>query len=319
MRPKISVIGSGRVGTSAALHIGLRELGDVVLVDIVQGLPQGEALDLNHMAAILGLDVEYTGTNDYGDIEGSEVVVVTAGFIRKADMKRMDLLTKNSGIVRDVSLKIKEYAPKSKVVVVTNPLDVMTYVALKTTGFERERVIGFSGLLDVGRYKTQIAKELGVSWNSIEAQILGEHGDSMLLLPRHTSVGGRPLTSLLNKDRIEAILKETREMGAKIISLKGWSAHHAPGAGAALMVDAMVRDRNAVIPVSFYHMGEYGFEGVCSVVPAVIGRTGVKKVIELELSQEEREALVRSVEKVRQAQQEVDRLLASGTFSAGSR
>jgi malate dehydrogenase len=313
MRPKIAVIGSGRVGTSAALHIGLRELGDVVLVDIVQGLPQGEALDLNHMAAILGLDVEYTGTNDYRDIEGSEVVVVTAGFIRKADMTRMDLLVKNSGIVRDVSLKIKEYAPKSKVVVVTNPLDVMTYVALKTTGFERERVMGFSGLLDVGRYKTLIAKELGVSWNSIEAPILGEHGDSMVLLPRHTFVGGRPLTSLLSRELIEAIVKETREMGAKIISLKGWSAHHAPGAGAALMVDAIVRDRNAVIPVSFYHMGEYGFEGVCSVVPAVIGSTGVKRVIELELSPEEREALVRSVEKVRQAQQEVDRLLASGT------
>jgi malate dehydrogenase len=173
--------------------------------------------------------------------------------------------------------------------------------------------MGFSGLLDVGRYKTLIAKELGVSWNSIEAPILGEHGDSMVLLPRHTFVGGRPLTSLLSRERIEAIVKETREMGAKVISLKGWSAHHAPGAGAALMVDAIVRDRNAVIPVSFYHMGEYGFEGVCSVVPAVIGSTGVKRVIELELSPEEREALVRSVEKVRQAQQEVDRLLVSGT------
>ncbi|MCX8203753.1 MAG: malate dehydrogenase, partial [Nitrososphaeria archaeon] len=212
MRPKISVIGSGRVGTSAALHIGLKSLGDVVLVDIVQGLPQGEALDLNHMAAILGLDVEYTGTNDYRDIEGSEVVVVTAGFIRRADMTRMDLLTKNSGIIRDVSLKIREHAPKSKVIVVTNPLDVMTYVALRHTGFERNRVMGFSGLLDVGRYKTLIAKALGVSWNSIEAPILGEHGDSMVLLPKKTSIGGRRLTALLSREKVEEIVRETRGM-----------------------------------------------------------------------------------------------------------
>ncbi|MDW8043380.1 MAG: malate dehydrogenase [Nitrososphaerota archaeon] len=309
MRPKISVIGSGRVGTSAALHIGLKSLGDVVLVDIVQGLPQGEALDLNHMAAILGLDVEYTGTNDYRDIEGSEVVVVTAGFIRRADMTRMDLLTKNSGIIRDVSLKIREHAPKSKVIVVTNPLDVMTYVALRHTGFERNRVMGFSGLLDVGRYKTLIAKALGVSWNSIEAPILGEHGDSMVLLPKKTSIGGRRLTDLLSREKVEEIVRETRGMGAKVISLKGWSASHAPGAGAAVMVEAIVRDRDLVVPVSYYLQGEYGFSGVCSVVPAVLGSEGVKKVIEIDLDPDERAELERSVEKVRQAQEEVDRLL----------
>ncbi|MCS7094302.1 MAG: malate dehydrogenase [Thaumarchaeota archaeon] len=309
MRPKISIIGSGRVGSSVALHVGMKSLGDVILVDIVKGLPQGEALDLNHMAAILGLDVEFVGTNDYRDIEGSEVVVVTAGFIRKADMTRMDLLSKNSSIIREVSHKIREHSPKSKVIIVTNPLDVMTYVALKYTGFERRRVMGFSGLLDLGRYKTLIAKELTVSWNSIEAPILGEHGDSMVLLPKKTLVGGRRITELIGREKVEEIVRETKGMGAKVIALKGWSASHAPGAGAAVMVDSIVRDKNLVVPLSYYLQGEYGLSGVCTVVPAVLGADGVKRVIEIELDPDERAELMNSAEKVRQAQEEVERLL----------
>jgi len=307
--PLIGVVGCGRVGVSAALQIALKGLGDIVLLDIVQGLPQGEALDLSHMASILGLDVEITGSNDYRDMAGADLVVITAGVVRRADMTRMDLLQKNSAIVSDVSEKVKEYAPSSRVIVVTNPLDVMTYVALKKTGFERERVVGFSGLLDFGRFRYLVARELGVSRSSIVGPIIGEHGDSMVLLPRLTHVLGKPLTSLLPKEKIAELVEKTRKAGAEVISLKGWSASHAPGAGVSLMAEAILRDTNAVIPSSIYLRGEYGVDGVCSVVPVVLGSSGVKRVIVLDLDDSERREFLRSVEVVRQAQQAVDKLL----------
>ena len=301
----ITVVGSGRVGTSAALQIALKELGDIVLVDIVEGLPQGEALDLNHACAILNLDVEVTGTNDYKDIAGSDVVVVTAGMVRKADMTRLDLLHKNSEIIKSIAQNIKEYAPKAKVLVVTNPLDVMTYVMWKTTGFEHKRVMGFSGLLDMGRYRYLIRKELGVSYKSIRSMIIGEHGDTMVLLPRYTHVGELQLSNLLDGQKINEIIERTRKAGAEIIKLRGWSANHGPGAGVAEMVEALVKDTKEVIPTSAYLNGEYGVKDVYIVVPCVLGKEGVEKIIELDLSQEEREQFLKSVEVVKQAVSQV--------------
>jgi malate dehydrogenase len=286
----------------------LRELGDLALIDIVLGLPQGEALDLSHMASILGIDVDVRGSNDYRDLSGADLVVVTAGIVRRADMTRMDLLAKNAAIVSDVSGKIREYAPGSRVIVVTNPLDVMTYVALRKTGFERERVMGFSGLLDFGRFRYLVAKELGVSRSSITGPIIGEHGDTMVLVPRLTTVLGEPLTSLLPEEKVRELVEKTRRAGAEVISLKGWSASHAPGAGVALMAEAIIRDTNAVVPVSFYLRGEYGVDGVCAVVPAVLGWGGVKRVIELSLTGDERAEFLRSVEALRSAQEAVDQL-----------
>lgn len=305
----IGVVGCGRVGVSAALQLALKELGDLVLIDVVQGLPQGEALDLSHMASILGIDVEITGSNDYRDISGADLIVITAGVVRRADMTRLDLLQKNTAIVSDVSEKVKEFAPRSKVIVVTNPLDVMTYVALRRTGFERERVVGFSGLLDFGRFRYLVAKELGVSRSSIVGPIIGEHGDTMVLLPRLTHVLGKPLTTLLPSEKNAELVERTRRAGAEVISLKGWSASHAPGAGVALMAEAILKDRDAVIPSSVYLSGEYGVEGVCVVVPAVLGLSGVKRIIVLDLDESEKREFLKSVETVRLAQMDAEKLL----------
>ncbi|GBC68445.1 Malate dehydrogenase [archaeon HR01] len=297
----ITVVGSGRVGTSAALQMALRELGDILLLDVIEGLPQGEALDLNHACSILDLDVAITGSNNFKDMEGSDLVVVTAGLTRKPDMTRLDLLLKNSEIIKDVSSKIREYAPSSKVIVVTNPLDVMSYVAYKTTGFRRERVMGFSGLLDIGRFRYIIKKRLGVSYKSIRSMILGEHGDSMVLLPRYTYVGSSELSSYLDGESIKAIVEETRRAGAEIIRLKGWSAHHAPGAGVSVMAAAILRDWKMVIPASAYLDGEYGERDIYTVVPCVLGRGGVEKILEIKLNQEEDRLFRESVKVLRNA------------------
>jgi len=297
----ITVVGTGRVGVSAALHIAFRELDDLTLIDIIEGLPQGEALDISHMCGILNLDIDVRGSNDYRDMEGSDVVVVPAGSVRKAGMTRLDLLHKNAGVIKQVSEKIKEYAPKAKIVMVTNPLDVMTYLAYKVTGFERKRVMGFSSPLDMGRFKYLIRKELGVSYRSIETTIIGQHGETMVLLPRHTYVGGKPLTELLPKEKIDEIVEKTKKMGAEVIKLKGWSASHAPGAGVAEMVEAIVRDRKRVIPASTPLDGEYGVRDVSIVVPTVLGKNGVEKIIELSLTEDERAAFEKSVETVKNA------------------
>jgi len=299
--PLITVVGSGRVGTSTALQVAMRELGDIVLLDIVPGLPQGEALDLNHMCAILDLDVDVRGSNDHRDMEGSDVVVVTAGLTRKPDMTRLDLLLKNAEIIKDVSRHIREYAPKSKVIVVTNPLDVMTYTAFKVTGFESSRVMGFSGLLDVGRFRHIIHSRLGVSYKSIRGTVLGEHGDSMVLLPRLTYVGVEPLNRFMDEKTIAESVEATRKAGAEIIRLKGWSAHHAPGAGVSLMVQAILRDEKAVIPTSAYLDGQYGERDIYAVVPCVLGAGGVEKIIELELTEEEKAKFKASIKVLREA------------------
>lgn len=297
----ITIIGTGRVGVAVAIHLAIKGLDDIMLIDIIEGLPQGEALDLTHMCATLGIDIDISGSNDYKDMSGSELVIVPAGFIRTADMSRLDLLYKNSEVIKAVSKGIKEYAPNSKVIMVTNPLDVMTYLAYKVTGFERNRVLGFSGLLDTSRYKSLIAKELGVAASTIYTTIIGEHGDTMVLLPRFTMVGGVPLESLIPKEKIQQIIERTKKMGAEIIKLKKWSASHAVGAGVATMAEAIIKDTKAVIPVSTYLQGEYGVSDVCVVVPAVIGKNGIEKIIELPLNDEERTAFLKSVETVKSA------------------
>ena len=297
----ITIIGVGRVGTATALHLALRELDDITLIDIKEGLPQGEALDLNHMCASLGIEIDFCGSNDYKDMASSDLIIVPAGFIRTADMSRLDLLHKNAGVIKTIGNNIAEYAPGAKVIVVTNPLDIMTYLMYRVTGFDRRRVMGFSGLLDTGRFKYFIAKELGVSTSSIQTLVIGEHGDSMVPLPRLTSVGGKPLMELLPKEKINEILEKTRKSGAEVVKLKGWSASHAPGAGIADMAEAIIKDTNAVIPSSVYLDGEYGVRDVCAVVPVVLGKIGVKKIIELELKEEERSAFIKGINVLKSA------------------
>jgi malate dehydrogenase len=297
----ITIVGTGRVGGSIAFHLCLRELDNLMLLDIVPNLPQGEALDFAHMCATLGIDIEVTGSNDYKDMSGSEVVVVPAGFARKADMTRLDLLKKNAEVMKSVGKNIAEYAPKAKVIITTNPLDVMTYQMLKSTGFERNRVMGFSGPLDTGRFKYMISRELGVSTSSIQTMVIGEHGDSMVLLPRLTTVGGKPITELLPQQRIVELMEASKKAGAEIIRLRGWSSSYAPGAGVAQMVESVLKDRKQVIPTSVYLDGEYGVRDLAIVVPAVLGRNGVEKVIELELTEEEKMAFDKSVQVLRMA------------------
>ncbi|MDG6934255.1 MAG: malate dehydrogenase [Nitrososphaerota archaeon] len=292
----ITIVGTGRVGGSIAFHLALRELDDIMLLDIVPNLPQGEALDFAHMCATLGIDVDVRGSNDYKDMNGSDIVVVPAGFARKADMTRLDLLRKNADVIRAVGKNIAEYAPNAKVILTTNPLDVMTYLMVKATGFDRHRVMGFSGPLDTGRFKYMIAKELGVSTSSIQTMVIGEHGDSMVLMPRLTTVGGKPLTELLSQQRIGELMDASKKGGAEIIRLRGWSSSYAPGAGVAQMVESVMKDRNQVIPTSVYLQGEYGVNDLAIVVPAVLGRNGVEKVIELQLTEEERNAFDKSVQ-----------------------
>jgi malate dehydrogenase len=302
----ISIIGTGRVGVAAALHVAYRGLDDMTLIDIVEGLPQGEALDLSHMCATLGIDIDVRGSNDYKDMSGSDLVIVPAGFVRSADMTRLDLLHKNTGVMKSVGAAIREYAPEANVLVVTNPLDAMTYLLYKVTKLDRNHIFGFSGLLDTGRFKSLVAKELGVSTSSIQPSIIGEHGDSMVLLPRFTLVGGVPLTSLLPNQKIQEIIEKTRKMGAEIIRLKKWSASHSVGAGIAVMAEAVMRDRKIVVPSSVYLDGEYGVKDLCIVVPTIIGSHGVEKIIELPLNDEEKAAFMKSVDVLRAAVSQIE-------------
>ncbi len=297
----ITIVGSGKVGGSIAVQLALRGLGDVTLMDVVQGLPQGEALDLNHMCGTLGIGVEFRGSNDYRDMEGSELVVVTAGLTRKADMTRLDLLRKNAEVIGTVGKSIAEHAPKAKVILTTNPLDVMTYQMYRNTGFDRARIMGFSGPLDTGRFRYLLAKELDVSPASIQTMVIGEHGDSMVLLPRLTTVGGKPLPELLPAQRVAELMEMAKKGGAEVIRLRGFSSSYAPGAGVAQMVEAVVRGTNVVIPTSVYLQGEYGVKDLTVVVPAVLGSAGVERVIELSLTDEERKAFDRSVSVLREA------------------
>ena len=298
--PKITIIGAGAVGSTAAQRIAEKELGDVVMTDIVEGLPQGKALDLLEAGPLLGYDSNIIGTNDYRDIEGSDVVVITAGIARKPGMTREDLLKINTKIITDVSQNIKRFAPDSVVITVTNPLDIMTYVTLKTTGFEPNRVFGMSGVLDSGRFATFIALELGCSVRDINAMVLGGHGDTMVPLPRFTTVSGVPITELMPESTINRLVERTINGGAEIVNLlKTGSAFYAPSAAVTNMVEAVIKDTKRILPVCAYLSGEYGKKDIYLGVPVKLGRIGIEEILELELTGEEKKALDRSAEAVK--------------------
>ena len=296
----ITIIGSGRVGTAAAVIMGLMKVDTkIMLIDIVKGLPQGEALDMNHMSSILGLDVEYFGSNDYKDMAGSDLVVVTAGLPRKPGMTREQLLEANAKIVNEIGKEIKRYAPNSIVILTTNPLDAMTYVMWKATGFPRERVIGFSGVLDAGRLAYYAAKKLGVSPASILPIVLGQHGESMFPVPAKSFLHGVPLSRLLTEEQLKEVVEETVKAGARITELRGFSSNWGPGAGLALMADAIKRDAKRSLIASVVLQGEYGVNDVPVEVPIVLGRSGVSRILEVELTAEEKQKFLQSVEAIK--------------------
>ncbi|MGH9890015.1 MAG: malate dehydrogenase [Nitrososphaeraceae archaeon] len=296
----ITIIGSGRVGASAALNCGLRELDDVLLLDIVQGLPQGEAMDINHQLSERGIDCYVQGSNDYHDMQGSDIVVLVAGVGRKPGMTRMDLLKTNSGIVGGVAQQIRQYADECKLIVVTNPLDPMTFVALKQTGFRRNMVMGMGGMLDLSRFKNFISEALEISRGSIHAMVIGEHGENMLPLIRFSSIAGIPLQEFLSDGQTSEILEKTRNVAAQVISAKG-ATTHAPGNAIATIAEAIIRDKKSVIPVSTFLDGEYGAHNLCIGVPAVIGSNGLDKIIELRLNDNEKKIFNKGVLDVKEA------------------
>ena len=296
----ITIIGSGKVGASAALNCGLRELDDVLLLDIVQGLPQGEAMDINHQLSERGIDCYVQGSNDYHDMQGSDIVVLVAGIGRKPGMTRMDLLKTNSGIVGGVAQQIRQYADECKLIVVTNPLDPMTFVALKQTGFRRNMVMGMGGMLDLSRFKNFISEALEISRGSIHAMVIGEHGENMLPLIRFSSIAGIPLQEFLSDGQTSEILEKTRNVAAQVISAKG-ATTHAPGNAIATIAESIIRDKKSVIPVSTFLDGEYGAHNLCIGVPAVIGSNGLDKIIELRLNDYEKKIFNKGVLDVKEA------------------
>ncbi len=277
-----------------------RNIDDITLVDVIPKLPEGEALDLSHMAAELGVDVKIKGSNDYSDIRGSDIVVVTAGLARKPDMTRMDLLTKNTGIAKAVSNEVAKYAPDSKLLWVANPLDVLVYVALKTTGFKKGKVFGMGGMLDVSRFKEFLADYLQISRSSISALVIGEHGESMTPVPSYTSVYGIPIKNFLTEQQLDEAVDKTRKVAAEVIAKKG-ATFYAPANGIARMVEAIHYDKKALLPLCTYLEGEYGVSGLCIGVPAVLGKDGVERIVELKLSEKERQSFDKGVANVKEA------------------
>ena len=296
---KVSVIGGGNVGASAALYLAEMGIADIVLFDIVEGVPQGKALDLAESRSVRGFDVSVKGTNDYKDIEGSDVVLVTAGFPRKPGMSRSDLLAANAAIINTVAENVKKFAPNAFIVCVTNPLDVMTYLMYRKVGFPAQRVMGMAGVLDSARYRCFIADQLGVAPTDVQAMVLGGHGDSMVPLPRYTTVSGISLVDLLPADVIEALNKRTRNGGAEIVALlKTGSAYYAPAASAAQMVEAILLDKKRVLPAAVHLNGEYGLKDVYCGVPIILGAGGVEKILELKLTEAEHAELKKSAAEV---------------------
>jgi len=296
----ISIIGAGKVGSSAAFNILGRRISDVVLIDVVQNLAQGEALDMMQAAPAIEFDGKIEGTSSYSEMKGSELVILTAGLARQPGMSRLDLISRNAAIVKSIVKEVVRYAPDCKLMVVTNPVDVMTYVAYKESGFERNRVFGMGNILDTLRFRSYIAMELGVSREDIRALVIGEHGDSMVPLVNYASVSGIPITDLLKREQIQKIVNSTRTSGTDVIKLKG-STVYAPAAVIAIMADAVLRGRNRVMGVSTYLQGEYGFSDVSIGVPCVLGKNGVERILELELGLETKEEFEKSVAVVKDA------------------
>ena len=297
----LTIIGSGKVGGDAALFSAIKKVDkNILLLDVVEGLPQGEAMDLNHMLSEQGIDVEVRGSNDYSEMAGSDVVVVVAGSGRKPGMTRMDLLKINAGIVKSVVENIRKYAADSIIVPVTNPLDPMAYATYKVSGFSRERVVGMGNMLDLSRFRQFIHEAVNYSRNAVRALVIGEHGEKMLPLPRYSSVSGIPLQNLLTESEMEELVAKTRSVAAKVIELKGATVH-APGNAISSIVESIMRDRHDMIPVSTYLDGEYGCTDVSVGVPAVIGRNGVERIVELELNGSEREVFDAGVQNIKSA------------------
>lgn len=301
----ISIIGAGKVGSSAAFNILRYRLGNVVLIDVFEDLAKGEALDMMQAAPAIEFDGEIRGTKDFSQMEGSEVVIVTAGEARKPGMSRSDLVSKNSKIIKSIVKEVAKYAPGCKLMLVTNPVDVMTYVAYKESGFERNRVLGMGNILDTLRFRSYIAQELDVSREDVRALVIGEHGDSMVPLVECASVSGVPITWLLGPDQIERIVHMTVTSGSDVIKLKG-STTYAPAAVIAIMTDAILRGRNRVIGASTILQGEYGFSDVSIGVPIVLGKNGVEKILQLKLMDETKERLRRSVATITEAIREIE-------------
>jgi malate dehydrogenase len=301
MRKKVSIVGAGNVGATAAHWIMAKELANVVLIDLVEGIPQGKALDLQQALPIERSDVRILGTNDYADTADSDVVIITAGLPRKPGMSRDDLLQTNFKIMSDVVTKVVEYSPESILIVVSNPLDAMVQTAFRKSGFNRERVLGMAGILDSGRLKSFIAAELNVSVNNMSCLVLGGHGDTMVPLISHTTVAGIPITELLSKERIDAIVQRTRDGGAEIVKhLKTGSAYYAPSAAAVEMTEAILKDKKKVLPCAAYLQGEYGIDGYYVGVPCKLGASGLEKIIEIKLSPDEDAALKKSAAAVKE-------------------
>ncbi|MEM3577442.1 MAG: malate dehydrogenase [Candidatus Bathyarchaeia archaeon] len=296
----ITIIGAGRVGSAAAFNILRYRIGDVVLIDVYENLAKGEALDMMQAAPAIEFDGKIKGTSNYSEMRDSELVIVAAGEARKPGMSRIDLMNKNAKIVRSIVKEIAKYAPDCKIMMVTNPVDVMTYVAYKESGFERNRVFGMGNILDTLRFRSYIASELNVSREDIRALVIGEHGDSMVPLVEYASVSGIPITRLLSKEQIEKIVNLTVSSGSDVIRLKG-ATIYAPAAVIAVMADAVMRGRNRVMGVSTYLQGEYGFSDVAIGVPVVLGRNGVEKILELELQPETKKRFEMSVATIKEA------------------
>jgi malate dehydrogenase len=300
MKTKVTVVGGGNVGATVAQGIALKELADVVVVDIIEGVPQGKALDLMETAPVEKVDSILTGSNNYDPTENSDIVVITAGLPRKPGMSRDDLLWKNEEIVAGVTREVVKRSPKSILIVVSNPLDAMCEVARRVSRFPRERVIGMAGVLDSSRMRAFIAMELNVSVENTHAFVLGGHGDTMVPLPRYSTVAGIPITELIAKERIDAIVDRTRNGGAEIVNLLKTSAWYAPGASTVEMVEAILKDKRKILPCAAFLQGEYGIKGLYVGVPVKLGRNGIEQIIQIKLADEERTALNKSADAVKE-------------------
>jgi malate dehydrogenase len=310
MRRKITVVGAGNVGATTAQRLAERDYADVVLVDIVEGMPQGKALDLNQAGPVVGYEPAMVGTNGYEETSGSDIVVITSGLPRKPGMSRDDLLAANQEIVAGVTREVADRAPDAIIICVTNPLDAMCHVALDTSEFPRQRVVGMAGILDSARFRTFLAWELGVSARDVTGFVLGGHGDTMVPIVSYTNVAGVPVSQKIPGDRLDSIVQRTRDGGAEVVKLlKSGSAFYAPAAAVAEMIDSIVYDQKRVLPCAALCQGEYGIDGLFVGVPVKLGKDGVEEIIEIELSDQEREELHRSADAVREL---VDAMAALG-------
>lgn len=301
MRSKIAVVGAGFVGSTLVQRLAERDYADIVMFDIVPNMPQGKALDVLQAGPVLGYDTLVTGTNDYEDTANSDIVVITSGFPRKPGMSRDDLVKKNQEIITQVAEQVAKYSPNAVIIVVTNPLDAMAHVALHASGFPRERVLGMAGVLDTARFRTFIAQEAGVSVRDVHAYVLGGHGDTMVPLSRLCTIAGVPISQLISAERIEKIVQRTRDGGAEIVKLLGsGSAYFAPSASILQMIDSILRDKKMIMPCAVYLKGEYGIHDLFVGVPAQLGAKGLERVIEIELTEQERKALHHSASAVQE-------------------